>query len=665
MASSSSESETPPAKRKCAVYLQRYLEKWESDAKFGDWIAKSDKGPMYYYCKVCNKDGKAGKSELEKHAAGKKHISNMGARKKTVSVLSMPGFSGKSKQEKQVKEGEIRLAAYISEHNVPFTSMDHLVPLIKAVCPDSEIAKKLKCGRTKCAAVIRNVLGAQKRDDIYEILRNSPFSLIVDESTDRGCTKHLALVARVATHETVKDVFLALIPLESATAADLYNHIKAVLSEAHIPYLKNMVGFAADGASVMMGVKNSLSTLLKTDIPNLFIMKCICHSFNLCASYACKCLPRWVEDMIRDIHNYFLSPKQLGILKEFQEFAQTKPHKLLHPCQTRWLSLHSAVKRVLDQLPALILFFTHAVSEDKLLAAETILQKLNDPAAKLYLEFLDFVLPFFNDLNKEMQSEEPKLFLIHERVTATLSTFLECYIKEDHLHSTPVCSVHFRDPANFLPLEEIYLGGRVTASLCTNPNLDKQLITSFRQRCLQFYIEGVSQILKRIKLSDPVLQDLEAMNPQAILKKTVKSIVPLACHFPNIVNVEDLNAIDNEWRLLRNTDVGLDSDACMSDFWFQVKKVKKGDDSPMFPLIGRFMTTLMCLPHSSAAVERIFSQINLLKTKMRNKMNTATLNGLLHAKTTFDSATCHDFKILPSHLNRMTEEIYKAEDQQQ
>ena len=129
---SSSESETPPAKRKC-FYSQKYLEKWESDPKFSGWISKSDKGPMYYYCKVCGKDGKAGKSELEKHATGKKHISNVEARQKTVSVFSMPGFSGKSRQEKQVKEGEIRLAAYISEHNVPFTSMEHLVPLIKAV----------------------------------------------------------------------------------------------------------------------------------------------------------------------------------------------------------------------------------------------------------------------------------------------------------------------------------------------------------------------------------------------------------------------------------------------------------------------------------------------------------------------------------------------------
>lgn len=133
---SSSESETPPAKRKCS-YSQKYLGNWESDPKFSGWISKRDKGPMYYFCKVCRKDGRAGKSELEKHATGKRHISNVEARQKTVSVLSMPGFSGKSRQEKQVKEGEKRLAAYISIHNIPFRSMEHLVPLIKVVCPDS------------------------------------------------------------------------------------------------------------------------------------------------------------------------------------------------------------------------------------------------------------------------------------------------------------------------------------------------------------------------------------------------------------------------------------------------------------------------------------------------------------------------------------------------
>lgn len=117
------------------------------------------------------------------------------------------------------------------------------------------------------------------------------------------------MVVRVTTEQGVKDMFLTLVPLESATASSLYEHIKSVFRDADIPYKEHMIEFAADGANVMMGVNNSLSTLLKKDIPNLFVIKCICHSFHLCDSYACKKLPRWVEDLARDTYNYFLSPK--------------------------------------------------------------------------------------------------------------------------------------------------------------------------------------------------------------------------------------------------------------------------------------------------------------------------------------------------------------------
>lgn len=91
------------------------------------------------------------------------------------------------------------------------------------------------------------------------------------------------------------------------------------LADEGIPYKKNMIGFASDGASVMMGAHNSLASRLKSDIPDLFVMKCICHSFHLCASYACATLPRAVEQLARDVYNYFMSsPKRLSELKEFQ-----------------------------------------------------------------------------------------------------------------------------------------------------------------------------------------------------------------------------------------------------------------------------------------------------------------------------------------------------------
>ena len=357
MDNSSSGNDTPPSKvkRRRLIHTQKYLEKWEADPKFKEWLSKSKKGAEYFYCKVCNVDGKAGKSEIEKHAGGKKHKTNVESMKTTRSVLDMPSISGRRKIT-QVKEGEIRLVAFLNEHNLPHSVVEHLVPVVKAACPDSEIAKGFKCGRTKCTAIVKNVLGGDVSDSIYELLKNNYFSLIVDESTDKGCTKHLALVVRVVTKDSVQDSFLTLIPLISATATCLHEKIKGLFTEKGIPYKSNMIGFAADGASVMMGEHHSLSMLFKDDIPDLFILKCTCHSFHLCASYACSKLPRSIEDLARDIYNYFQSPKQSGLLKEFQEFANIKPHKMLHPCQTRWLSLHGVVKRLLEQLPALKLF---------------------------------------------------------------------------------------------------------------------------------------------------------------------------------------------------------------------------------------------------------------------------------------------------------------------
>ena len=103
---------------------------------------------------------------------------------------------------------------------------------------------------------------------------------------------------------------------------------------------------------------HSLSALFKQDVLELFLMKCICHLFALCASYACLKLSRSIEDLARDVYSYFqCSPKRICQLKEFQNFVKVKPHKLLHPSQTRWLSLHMAVSRLLEQYDALRLFY--------------------------------------------------------------------------------------------------------------------------------------------------------------------------------------------------------------------------------------------------------------------------------------------------------------------
>ncbi|XP_037301008.1 uncharacterized protein LOC115447681, partial [Manduca sexta] len=305
---------------------------------------------------------------------------------------------------------------FLAEHNLPFKLADDLKNHIRSVVQDSKIASELTFGRTKAHAIVTNVSGKVAENQLIEVLQKNKFSLIVDESTDRSSTKHLALIVRNAVDFHVEDSFLCLIPVVDGTATSLHSACAKYFTEKNIPYKENIVGFAADGTNSMFGQHHSLSTLFAKDIPNLFLMKSICQSFHLCASYACKKLPRGVEeDFARDVYYYIQnSPKRIGDYKEFQCFVNVKPNKLLHPAQTRWLSLLQVVKRLLEQLPALKLYFQSAVLTDRLLAAQSILHKCMEPTTELYLEFLHFVLPYFNDLNKEMQSESPKLYLLYD-----------------------------------------------------------------------------------------------------------------------------------------------------------------------------------------------------------------------------------------------------------
>lgn len=54
----------------------------------------------------------------------------------------------------------------------------------------------------------------------------------------------------------------------------------------------------------MKGAHNSLSTRLKDDVPDLFITKCVCYFFSLCANYACEKLPETIEELGRNIHTF-------------------------------------------------------------------------------------------------------------------------------------------------------------------------------------------------------------------------------------------------------------------------------------------------------------------------------------------------------------------------
>lgn len=81
-------------------------------------------------------------------------------------------------------------------------------------------------------------------------------------------------------------------------------------------------------------------------------------------------------------------------------------------------------------------------------------------------------------------------------------------------------------------------------------------------------------------------------------------------------------------------------------FWLELRTVKDGNNHPKFSLLSKFMCCLLALPHSSACVERIFSQLNIIKTKKTNRLHVSTVANRLLARQGIarKAGACHKWE---------------------
>lgn len=178
---------------------------------------------------------------------------------------------------------------------------------------------------------------------IYGKLTKNIYQMIIDADYRRehwqNKVKCLAIVIRFNQNGVVRDRFLQLIELTALTASAIFAAVLATLKEHNLP-LSNMIGFAADNASVMMGATGGVRALFLEKNPNIFVLGCICHSFALCSEAACEMIPTSIEELIRNVYAYFSkSSARRHDFESHQKMANITPHRLLRLSQTRWLSL--------------------------------------------------------------------------------------------------------------------------------------------------------------------------------------------------------------------------------------------------------------------------------------------------------------------------------------
>lgn len=259
-----------------------------------------------------------------------------------------------------------------------------------------------------------------------------------------------------------------------------------------------------------------------------------------------------------------------------------------------------------------------------------------------------------------MQSESIQIHNLRKNIISLVKTIMEFYIKSSYLANTEIEYVNYKNPDNFVPIENLYMGAKVTAAISQSQHPESD-VKAFKLKILDFYVEGVTQIYKRFPFANPVLKQIDLIDPIVVQQKKYNSLAGVATHFPNITGEENWQQLDNEWRLLMNADIDFTQN--VTKFWQNESKEKIGDEYA-FPTLSKFINGLMALPHSSAAVERVFSAINLNKTKQRNALKSSTLCGIMHSKRLFHNKSCFSIVINRDILSKFNASMYDDNEEE-
>lgn len=430
-------------------YPQKFRDEWLRDNIFKDWLVKVDDSTKGR-CRFCKCDVNAKRFDLIQHTKTKKHVvsSKDFSLSRTITNYVRP-------MSTKTACAEGTLCLYIAAH-CSILSCDHLGVLCKSQFSDSEAGKGIKMHRSKCSYIICNSLAPHFENSLLKEIGDQPFSLLIDESTDISVLKFLGISIMYFNQKMgqIVSTYLSLVEMEACDSNAITNAVLTTLKRKGIN-IKNMVGLGSDNASVMVGINNGVYTKILAEVPTLIHIPCVCHSLQLAISAAAnETLPRNIEYLIKETYNWFAHStlRQVEYKNLYKAINDNhNPLKIVKSCNTRWLSIETAVNRILKQWVELKTLFGIARHKDKCYNAEILYQMYNDNNNFAYLTFLHPILLEIQLVNKSFESNnaDPSKLLsdLSLLVHSVAKRFVNPYCREDplttNMDSYVVPQIHF------------------------------------------------------------------------------------------------------------------------------------------------------------------------------------------------------------------------------
>ena len=148
---------------------------------------------------------------------------------------------------------------------------------------------------------------------------------------------------------------------------------------------------------------------------------------------------------------------------------------------------------------------------------------------------------------------------------------------------------------------------------------------TLRDRCFNFTHALIKQLRQRLTENIDLLQKIALLRPSNALNPIKDSLVPLLEGMG--VSTDDIDEIARQRSNLPFIRWEKTSDPV--SLWSEVRAYRDAGGSNPFSKLAGFAIKMLCLSYSNAEVERMFSQLNIVKNKLRNRLSSETATAIL------------------------------------
>lgn len=195
-------------------------------------------------------------------------------------------------------------------------------------------------------------------------------------------------------------------------------------------------------------------------------------------------------------------------------------------------------------------------------------------------------------------------------------------------------------------IQNVYFGYEFDQILNTSKSNDEKK-RQLKERCLRFLQVLLKQLQQRLPKNIDILETISSLSVQNTLKVIKDPLTGLAqllkidVRTIDKINVQWANILSVKWMEKSNT----------IKFWNEVLSYTDASGLNPFQDLANLAMQILVLPWSNAEVERLFSQMNVVKNKLRNRMGPKLLDSILTIRSGLKRhKVCCSKYVLPKNI---------------